>query len=95
VSSADIIALPPIDPAWAAIGERLRNLREARGVTQDQLARDMRLDRQVLALAERGRARLTSGQLYAATLALHLPMRLLFEPTLDVSAVRRLSTPGA
>jgi hypothetical protein len=89
VSTADVITLPPVDPAWAAIGERVRSLREARGVSQDQLAREMRLDRRILACAERGRARLTSGQLYAATLALHVPMRLLFEPSLDASALRR------
>ena len=91
VGIADIITLPPIDPAWAPIGERVRSLREARGLTQEQLAREMRLDRKVLACAERGRVRLSSGQLYAATLALHIPMRLLFEPTLDATALRRLS----
>jgi DNA-binding XRE family transcriptional regulator len=94
VSTADIFALPPIDPAWAPIGERVRSLREARGITQEQLAREMRLDRRTLACAERGRARLTSGQLYAATLALHVPMRLLFEPTLDTAQLRRFSPPA-
>jgi hypothetical protein len=54
----------------------------------------MRLDRRTLACAERGRARLTSGQLYAATLALHVPMRLLFEPMLDAAALRRFSPPS-
>jgi transcriptional regulator with XRE-family HTH domain len=89
VSNADVITLPPVDPAWAPIGERVRSLREARGLTQEQLAREMRLERRVLACAERGRIRLTSGQLYAATLALHIPMRLLFEPSLDATAIRR------
>ncbi|HET9159101.1 MAG TPA: helix-turn-helix transcriptional regulator [Caulobacteraceae bacterium] len=93
MSIAEIITLPPVDPAWAAIGGRVRSLREARGLSQSQLAREMRLDRRTLACAERGRARLTSGQLYAATLALHVPMRLLFEPSLDASALRRLSPP--
>ena len=91
VRSADIIALPPVDPTWASIGARVRLLREERGITQDQLARDMRLDRRTLACAERGRVRLTSGQLYAATLALHVPMRTLFEPLLDATALRRIS----
>jgi transcriptional regulator with XRE-family HTH domain len=94
VHSGDVIILPPVDPTWAPIGERVRNLREARGLTQDQLAREMRVERQVLARAERGRARLTSGQLYAATLALHIPMRLLFEPSLDATAIRRFSPIG-
>ena len=91
---AEVIALPPVDPAFAPIGERVRSLREARGLTQEQLAREMRMDRRMLACAERGRLRLTSGQLYAATLALHVPMRLLFEPTLDASALRRFSPPA-
>ena len=95
MSYGDVIALPPVDPAWAPIGERVRDLREARGLTQDQLAREMRIDRCVLACAERGRARLTSGQLYAATLALHIPMRLLFEPSLDATAIRRFSPLGS
>jgi transcriptional regulator with XRE-family HTH domain len=94
VSSADVIALPPVDPAWASIGARVRSLREARGMTQDQLAREMRVDRRTLACAERGRARLTSGQLYAATLALHVPMRMLFESLLDGVALRRFQTPA-
>jgi transcriptional regulator with XRE-family HTH domain len=91
VSSADIIALPPVDPTWARIGAKVRLLREERGITQDQLARDMRLDRRTLACAERGRVRLTSSQLYAATLALHVPMRALFEPMLDAADLRRIS----
>ena len=95
MSYGDVISLPPVDPAWAPIGERVRNLREARGLSQDQLAREMRVDRRVLACAERGRARLTSGQLYAATLALHIPMRLLFEPSLDATAIRRFSPLGS
>ena len=94
MSYGDVISLPPVDPNWAPIGERVRSLREARGLTQDQLAREMRVDRRVLACAERGRARLTSGQLYAATLALHIPMRLLFEPSLDAAAIRRFSPLG-
>ena len=89
MSNADVIILPPVDPAWAPIGERVRSLREARGLTQEQLAREMRLERRILACAERGRIRLTSGQLYAATLALHIPMRMLFEPSLDATAIRR------
>ena len=75
MSNGDVIILPPVDPAWASIGQRVR-----------------RLDRLALATAERGRTRLTSGQLYAATLALHIPMRLLFEPSLDTTALRSFST---
>lgn len=80
VSSAEIIPFPPVDPAFAPVGMRVRSLREARGMSLDQLALEMRLERSVLARAEVGRARLSSSQLYAAALALHVPMRLLFEP---------------
>ena len=88
--SAEIIALPPVDPALRAVGDRLRKLRLARGVSEGALAAEMGVDRELLLRAERGRARLTSSQLYAATLALRLPMRLLFEPEPDLTAVRRL-----
>lgn len=87
MSSAVVINLPPVDAAFAPIGDRLHRLRLARGLTVERLAREMRLDGKALAMAERGRLRLTSGQLYAATLALHVPMRLLFEPSLDIDAL--------
>ena len=89
MNDSTVIQFPPLDLAWAPVGERLRELREARGVSQEQLAREMRVERPLLRLAERGRARLTTGQLYAATTALDVPLRLLFEPTLDVTALRR------
>lgn len=86
--------MPPVDPAWAPIGERVRHLREARGLSQEALAREMRLDRRTLACAERGRAKLTSGQLYAATLALHIPMRMLFEPRVDIDQLLHKAPPA-
>lgn len=88
--SATVIALPPVDPSLRAVGERLRQLRLARGLSEAALATEMRIEREVLLRAERGRVRLTAGQLYAATLALRLPMRLLFEPGIDVRALRPL-----
>jgi len=88
--SCKVIALPPVDPAFRAVGERLRQLRQARGLSESRLAAEMSIERWLLVHAERGRARLSSSQLYAATLALRLPMRLLFEPALDLAAVRPL-----
>jgi transcriptional regulator with XRE-family HTH domain len=88
--SAIVISLPPVDPSFRAVGERLRELRLARGISESVLAAEMRIEREILVKAERGRVRLTAGQLYAATLALRLPMRLLFEPSLDVQALRKL-----
>lgn len=85
-----IVTLPPVDPESRAVGERLRRIREARGLEQAEIAGRMGVRREVLARAERGRERLTSGQLYAASLALRIPMRLLFEESLDLGALRRL-----
>ena len=82
-----LIPLPPVDQELAALGRRLRGLREARGVSGQELAAQMGVRPEALGLAERGRGRLTSGELYKATLALRAPMRLLFEDA-DLSAVR-------
>lgn len=88
--SATVIALPPVDRRLRAVGERLRQLRLAPGLGEARLSAEMRIDREVLLRAERGRVRLTAGQHYAVTLALRPPMRLLFEPGLDVCALRPL-----
>ena len=84
-----LIQLPPIEPELLVVGERLRSLREARGLPTGALAEAMGISRETLALAERGRARLGSGELHRATLALQVPMRLLFEPA-DLSQIRPL-----
>lgn len=85
-----VVAFPAVDAEAAALGARLRALREARGLAPETLADRLGVGAEDLIRAERGRLRLTAGQLYAATLALHLPMRLLFEPALDASRLRRL-----
>ena len=85
----NVLAFPTVDPEAAALGARLRRLREARGLERESLAARLDLSDDDLGRAERGRLRLTAGQLYAATLALHLPMRLLFEAELDASKLRR------
>ena len=84
-----ILTLPPIDPLDAALGERVRRVREARGLSQKELAEAMGLSRERLALAERGRQRLDSSALHRATLKLRVPTRLLFDQA-DLSALRPL-----
>lgn len=84
-----LIQLPPIEPELLVVGERLRGLREARGLSTAAVAEAMGVTRETLALAERGRARLGSGELHRATLALRVPMRLLFEQA-DLSQIRPL-----
>jgi transcriptional regulator with XRE-family HTH domain len=74
-----ILEFPKADPADRAVGGRVKALREARGVSRERLAARMGLDPELLGRAEMGRAHLSSSQLYAVTLELHVPMRLLFE----------------
>jgi transcriptional regulator with XRE-family HTH domain len=85
-----IIDLPPIEPAQAAIGHRLRRVREARGLTTGRLAQACNLAPSRLGLAEQGRARLTSVELHALICALHIPLGLLMAPQVDVSRLRPL-----
>ena len=85
-----IISLPPVDTSLQAVGQRIRAVREARGLTLEQLARDCRLDQAQLSLAEHGRLRLSSIEVHALIGALHVSPRILFEPGLDVSGLRRL-----
>ena len=85
-----IISLPPVDKSLQAVGQRIKAVRVARGLSLEQLARDCHLDDAQLSLAERGRLRLDSACLHALTSALHVSPRILFEPGLDVSGLRRL-----
>ena len=84
-----IVQFPGADAQDAAVGGRVRRIREARGLSQDRLALDMGLSREALARAEFGRAHLTSCQLYAASMALHVSLRLLAEDV-DLSRLRPL-----
>ena len=85
-----IISLPPVRPDFAIVGQRLRAVRQARGLELDELAQRTHLPAAELSLAETGRARLDSVQLHAVMDALHVSPRILFEPGLDVSGLRRI-----
>ena len=63
-----VLGFPGIDPGDAAVGARLKRWREQRGVDVD-------------AVAEAGRAHLTSLQIAAATNRLRLPMWALVSDT--------------
>ena len=84
-----IIDLPPIEPVQAVLGQRLRLVREARGLTAGRLAATCQLAPSRLSLAEQGRIRLTSVELHALINALHIPIGLLMAREVDVSALRR------
>ena len=85
-----VIELPPIDPVQAALGRQMRRIREARGLTSHELAIGTRIGAARLGLAEQGRLRLTSAELHAIISVLQISLRLLHEPTADLSALRRL-----
>jgi transcriptional regulator with XRE-family HTH domain len=85
-----IIALPPIDAAQAALGQRLRRVRQARGFTGAALAAACDLTPSRLGLAEQGRTRLTSVELHALTTALHVPIAFLMAERLELDRLRPL-----
>lgn len=85
-----IISLPPVSADLEAVGRRLKAVREARGLLLADLADRARLSHADLSMAEHGRLRLASAQMHALITALHVSPRILFEPGLDVSGLRRL-----
>lgn len=82
-----VIAFPRVEDV--RLGRGIRRLREARGLTVARLASESRLDLDRLDLAEQGRAHLTSAELHAVINALHAPLGLLFQPSADLSALRK------
>ena len=85
-----IISLPPVSADLEAVGRRLKAVREARGLAMGDLADRARVSHSELSMAEHGRLRLSSAQMHALITALHVSPRILFEPGLDVSGLRRL-----
>tara|TARA_R110002124_G_scaffold227038_1_gene392246 strand:+ start:252 stop:500 length:249 start_codon:yes stop_codon:yes gene_type:complete len=72
---------PGVDPNDVAVGARLKQWRQARGVDRERLARALRLTPEQLRLAEAGRAHLDSVQIGAATACLSLPVWALMSDT--------------
>jgi transcriptional regulator with XRE-family HTH domain len=84
-----LISLPPVDPELLTLGRRLHDVREARGLSLEDLAVAAAIAKTQIAMAEQGRLRLTSSQLHAVVNALRLPLQLLFARS-DLKALRRL-----
>jgi transcriptional regulator with XRE-family HTH domain len=84
-----IIQLPSIDERCRVLGERLKAVREARGLTLEALARLSELSVADLSLAEHGRVRLTSSQLHGVIGALRIPLAMLFVHHVDLTRMRR------
>ena len=85
-----IISLPPVSADLEAVGRRLKAVREARGLALDDLAGRAGIPHTQLSMAEHGRWRPSSAQMHALITALHVSPRIVFEPGLDVSGLRRL-----
>ena len=69
-----VLGFPGSDPHDAAVGARLKQWREKRGVSVEQLARLMDISIEEARRLEAGRAHLDSLGVGAATRALHLPV---------------------
>lgn len=72
---------PGVDPDDVAVGARLKQWRQARGIGMDRLAAALRLSPEQVRLAEAGRAHLNSVQIGAATACLSLPVWALMSDT--------------
>ncbi len=85
-----IVPFPSVDEASACLGRGMKCVREARGLSLDRLASETHLDARRIALAEQGRSPLNSVELHAVINALHIPLGLLFDPSVDLSGLRKL-----
>src|SRR4051812_14673316 len=68
------------DQRWADIGERVRQVRLASGLSQTELARRVGLDRTMIAKIEAGSRRIDALELTELSSALQVPMKLLLHP---------------
>jgi hypothetical protein len=82
-----VIAFPRTEDV--RLGRGIQRVRQARGLSLARLAAETRLDPLRLDLAEHGRTRLSSAELHAVINALHAPLALLFQPSTDLSALRK------
>lgn len=72
---------PVVDPADAAVGARLKNWRERRGLSVEDLARLMDMTPEEQRRIEAGRAHLNSLRIGTAISALRLPLWALTSDT--------------
>ncbi len=69
---------PRKDPAARAVGQRVRELREAAGLKQDALSRKAKISPQFLSLLENGHANPSIGVVARLSSALGLPLSAFF-----------------
>jgi Zn-dependent peptidase ImmA (M78 family)/transcriptional regulator with XRE-family HTH domain len=79
-----------IAQAWTDVGERVREAREALGLTQGQLAEAVGLDRTALVRVESGQRQLNAMELFRLSDALHVPLaHLVSQPPQPMVSRRR------
>ncbi|WP_374574188.1 helix-turn-helix domain-containing protein [Phenylobacterium sp.] len=83
-----IIPFPSIDPKQQSLGRRLRAIREARGLSVEELASAACVTEREVTRAELGRQTLSSRQMRAVIGALRVPAGLLFAKGVDLSQIR-------
>ncbi|WP_319462356.1 XRE family transcriptional regulator [Micromonospora sp. RTP1Z1] len=76
------------DREWSAVGEQVRQVRLSMGMSQNELARAVGLDRTMLAKVEAGTRRLDAFELLKLSSALGVSMDYLIEPQPEVLSRR-------
>lgn len=85
----------PLHRVDQLIGQRLKQQRESKNITQNDLANALRLPARAIRLAEKGEAPIGALRLYEASEVLEVPMMFFFQGydetmrTSDVSFVRQ------
>lgn len=71
------------------IGQRLKEQRENKNITQDDLASALRMPAQAIRLVEKGEAHISAQSLYEAGEVLDVPMMFFFEGYSETAPVAR------
>jgi Zn-dependent peptidase ImmA (M78 family)/transcriptional regulator with XRE-family HTH domain len=77
------------EPAWVDVGERVREAREAAGLTQGQLAAAIGLERTALVRVESGQRQLNAMELFRLSDTLGVPLAHFVSPPLPAMVSRR------
>lgn len=77
-TSSTVTKSPRIDPAARAVGKRVKELREAAKMTQDDLGQKAKLSAKFLSQVENGQANPSIGVVARLSAALNLPLPAFF-----------------
>ncbi len=73
-----------IDRLYSQIGSRIRDARKAKGLSQENLAKEVALERPSIVLIESGRQKLPIDRLYTIAKALEIQLQELLPPLADI-----------